>query len=184
VPTSNSCRLSKVTKRASSLVSVRINKLLSEDHGEYKGLAKYRWRPDQMRHAVECFENQFYIGLLQVQNAGPIYSDILQKLISRELFLEAFRVLGLKLRKRIAIQRHLFSVTFKCLKCKRYLIAERHKGHMYYRCHTKGCLRSEFREELIRRVLSEHMITLGRDDDSSIMELGDFLKIRDIISNL
>lgn len=93
-------------------------------------------------------------------------------------------MLATKRHKRGPAVRHVFSVTFRCVKCRRYLIAEKHKGHMYYRCHTRDCLRSGFREELIIRTIAGRLVTLGKTTDLAAVEAGDIFKIREIVSKL
>ena len=43
----------------------------------------------------------------------------------------------------------------KCSECGRSLIGERQKGHTYYRCHTKTCATTGFREETIETAITE-----------------------------
>ena len=146
------------------------------------GLTNIEGRPVHTETLSKMLRNPFYMGRLCSGNRS--YPGTHEQLVTDQLFGNVGEMLVARRRKRACSKRHLFSVTFRCSKCCRYIIAERHKGHMYYRCHTKGCLDHGFREEAIRRVLAGRMTTLGRDADVATIEGGDFHAIRDITAGL
>ncbi len=147
-----------------------------------KGLRNSKGGPVDTDMLSKMFHNPFYIGKLPC--SSKIYPGIHEPLISVELFEKVSRTLVTRRDKRNPQHRHLFSVTFRCAKCRRYIIAEKHKGHKYYRCHTRDCLRSGFREELIKRTIAGRLVTVGKSVESAAVEAGDLLKIREIISKL
>jgi hypothetical protein len=53
-----------------------------------------------------------------------------------------------------------FRRLFKCSFCDYSLIAERQKGHIYYRCHTKDCLTKGVREEILEQSVFEKLLLL------------------------
>ncbi|HRK02504.1 MAG TPA: zinc ribbon domain-containing protein, partial [Oligoflexia bacterium] len=59
-------------------------------------------------------------------------------------------------------QRHgyTFRRLFTCAKCGNTLTGEGHKGHVYYRCHTRGCNQASVREEAIDAAIEAAFIPL------------------------
>lgn len=93
--------------------------------------------------------NPFYCGLIRLKRTGALYKGIHEPLISTTLFEEVqARKSGRTVQKRT---RHQFAYRglFRCQSCHNAMIAERQKGHVYYRCQTKGCPTKTVREEVI-----------------------------------
>ncbi len=57
----------------------------------------------------------------------------------------------------------LFRQLLICKSCKRWLIAERQKGHAYYRCHTIICPQKTIREEVVQDTVSALLRNLQPD---------------------
>ena len=74
--------------------------------------------------------------------------------------------------KKVTRHNHLFRGLFHCQHCSRSLIGELHKGHVYYRCQTKGCETKSLREDEIERVMVDLLrcLTLSKDDLTVAME--------------
>src|SRR5205085_1585357 len=89
------------------------------------------------------------------------YPGIHVPLITSSLYNEVQFILD---RKRSPIRcqnRFLFRLLLQCEHCKLYLVGERQKGHVYYRCHRKTCPRTCIREERLEAVLLEQLQTIG-----------------------
>lgn len=99
--------------------------------------------------------NPFYVGLIRILKTGQTFKGNHEALISVALF---ERVQAVLLGKRVdRVQSHLYTYSriARCATCKYSLIAEGHKGHVYYRCHNRPfktpaiCPPTSIREEAI-----------------------------------
>ena len=106
------------------------------------------------RNGLVCIlKNPFYMGVINIRSIGELFVGIHDPIISKVLFDQVQNVFaGKRIRKQ---NRHFFVFrrTIVCLSCQYLLIAERKKGHVYYRCHTKACNQKTVREELIENQL-------------------------------
>lgn len=96
-----------------------------------------------------CLRNQFYIGLVKLRSMGESFLGQHQPLVSKMLFDRVQRTLDGKSVKKTITHFFLFRRHISCGSCENVLVAERQKGHVYYRCHTKGCTQRPFREEVL-----------------------------------
>lgn len=108
--------------------------------------------------------NSFYIGLICIQKTGETFVGIHEPIIGKTLFDRVQAVLTGKTNTRI--QRHDFPYRrmLACATCHFSLIAERQKGHVYYRCHTKNCPQPCVREEIIGTEVSHFFQRIRYDD--------------------
>lgn len=95
--------------------------------------------------------NPFYAGVIKVK--GKTFQGKHDPLISSELFAKTQNILRGKTNTRLLKHDFIFRRLVKCADCKYSLIGERQKGHVYYRCQTKGCPTKTVREELIEKEL-------------------------------
>jgi site-specific DNA recombinase len=81
--------------------------------------------------------NPFYIGLMRILKSGETFKGRHEALIPVALFEKVQDVLKGKRVDRT--QNHVFTYSriVRCATCKYSLIAERQKGHVYYRCHNR-----------------------------------------------
>ena len=100
--------------------------------------------------------NPFYIGLVHLKSRNKTYAGKHEALVSTDTFkqVEAVRA-GRYVKKRVKYQ-HRFRRVFRCADCHKSFIAERQKGHVYYRCHTPMCPSHTLREEAIEAQVSRH----------------------------
>ncbi len=91
--------------------------------------------------------NPFYYGKIFIRTTGETYKGKHEPLITKELFNRVQAVLTGKARKNPQKRLFAFQRTFKCQTCQYSLIAERQKGHVYYRCHTTSCAMKSIRED-------------------------------------
>jgi site-specific DNA recombinase len=104
----------------------------------------------------ELLSNPFYYGLILIRKGNQTFLGAHEPLISKKLFDQVQDVLEGRTPRRGSNRREfLFSRLIRCITCGRSLIAEVKKGHTYYRCHTRECPTTAFREELIEGRVAE-----------------------------
>jgi len=96
--------------------------------------------------------NPFYMGIIKVK--GKIFKGGHKPLVSPRLFKQVQAVLKGKTNVRLLKHDFLFRKTISCANCGYSLTGEIQKGHVYYRCHTKGCLTKGLRETTIEKLLT------------------------------
>jgi DNA invertase Pin-like site-specific DNA recombinase len=99
--------------------------------------------------------NPFYIGLIRIEKTGEMFAGKHQPLIEKALFDEVQGVFeGKNIKK---TERHFFVFRRQvfCGKCRNLYIAEKQKGEVYYRCHTRNCTKGTIREELLESAVIE-----------------------------
>jgi site-specific DNA recombinase len=93
--------------------------------------------------------NPFYTGMIRIVKTGEMFVGQHKPLVSRTLFNQVQAIFeGKKIRKS---NKHFFVFRRQiiCAKCKKVYIAEKQKGEIYYRCHTKDCSKGTVREDKI-----------------------------------
>ncbi|MCB9326412.1 MAG: recombinase family protein [Lewinellaceae bacterium] len=115
--------------------------------------------------------NPFYAGVLKVK--GKTFAGKHEPLITPRLFAQIQNVLKGKTNTRYLKHDFLFRRKVKCVDCGRSLIGEKQKGHIYYRCQTKGCPTKTIREERIEKYLIRSLENLQLHDveNSILIEL-------------
>jgi hypothetical protein len=81
--------------------------------------------------------NPFYVGLIRILKTGQTFKGNHEPLISVALFERVQSILSGKRVDRIQSHTYSYSRIASCATCKYSLIAERQKGHVYYRCHNR-----------------------------------------------
>lgn len=117
--------------------------------------------------------NPFYIGLMRILKTGQTFNGNHEPLVSTEMFQTVQEVLAGKRVDRV--QNHVFTYSrrIRCRSCGYSLIAERQKGHVYYRCHPRPfknpaeCPSTSIREEQV----DEAIVKVFSDIDLSDEEL-------------
>lgn len=109
--------------------------------------------------------NPFYIGLIAHRTkGGAIYKGAHEPLISTTLFEIVQKRLKGKLHQKVKRHDFLYRRMFTCAQCGYFLTPEHQKGHVYYRCHTRGCSRPCVREEALDAAITETFGTLVYSD--------------------
>jgi DNA invertase Pin-like site-specific DNA recombinase len=93
--------------------------------------------------------NPFYIGLIVHKKGGAVYKGVHEPLIGKQLFDRVQALLSGKTQKHANRNCFRYRRMFRCAECGYALIGELQKGHVYYRCHTKACLMTGVREEVL-----------------------------------
>jgi DNA invertase Pin-like site-specific DNA recombinase len=108
--------------------------------------------------------NPFYIGLIRIQKTNETFVGIHEPIIGKTLFDRVQAVLTGKTNTRSHKHDYPYRRMLSCAGCKYSLIAERQKGHVYYRCHTKNCPQPCVREETIGAEVSQFFQKVRYDD--------------------
>lgn len=91
--------------------------------------------------------NPFYTGLVRIKKTGESFLGIHQPLMSKKLFDDVHTALRAATTHRVVSHRYRYQGSMRCAACGYSLIAEKQKGHVYYRCHTRSCSRVCIRED-------------------------------------
>ncbi len=105
----------------------------------------------------KVLNNPFYAGIIRLHSTGEVFQGKHEPLVSSTLFEQVQRVL--KSRSGIRVKRtdFLFRRMLRCRTCNLSLIAERQKGFVYYRCHSKECRGVCVREDVIDNHIIERL---------------------------
>jgi len=116
-----------------------------------RGLRNKKGRRVTVTGIVTILKNPFYIGLMRIKRNGQVYPGNHEPLIATDVFEKAQRVLAGKRPDRSKSFCYTYSRIAKCKTCGYSLIAEAHKGHVYYLCHNRpfkeDCPSTSVREE-------------------------------------
>ncbi len=102
--------------------------------------------------------NPFYIGLIHIKTRNESYQGIHDPLIPASLFQRVQERKKGRSFKKITKHDNIYRCMFLCGKCSTTYCGERQKGHVYYRCHTKGCTRGTVREEVIDQAVGAALL--------------------------
>jgi DNA invertase Pin-like site-specific DNA recombinase len=105
---------------------------------------------------ADTLSNPFYFGLIVIRKANKSFAGAHEPIITKSLYDQVQAVISGK-RIRVSKRRRefLFSRLIRCQTCNRSLIPEIGRGHTYYRCHTRECPITSFREEAIELKVQE-----------------------------
>jgi site-specific DNA recombinase len=103
----------------------------------------------------ETLNNPFHFGLIRIQKTNETFVGVHEPIINKGLFDRVHAVLTGKTNTRSHKHDYPYRRMFACSACHYCLIAERQKGNVYYRCHTKDCSQPCVREEVIKAEVSQ-----------------------------
>lgn len=109
--------------------------------------------------------NPFYIGLIRIKKVGETFRGVHEPLIGAATFSAVQAILTGKVRHRGSCHRFRYQRLIRCSACDCALVAERQKGHVYYRCHTPECRGTSLREEPIDKALRESVRPFQLSDE-------------------
>jgi site-specific DNA recombinase len=109
--------------------------------------------------------NPFYAGVIRVRKTGESFAGIHKPIVSMALFDAVQQILRGKTVQRTVKHNFIFRRLVRCHACRYNLIGEIQKGHVYYRCHTRGCTPKAFREEQLDATVSQTIGLLKLDDE-------------------
>jgi len=139
------------------------------------GLRTRGGKPVAHNLIARVLKNPFYTGILYIRKNGQSFIGVHEPLISPALFERVRQVLAGKRVRGTSQHDLLFRRLIRCASCNRSLIAERQKGHVYYRCHNRKCPPTILREESIDAAIRFHVekLRLAPDEGPYIDELVD-----------
>jgi site-specific DNA recombinase len=139
-------------------------------HMYERGLRNRRGGRVSMNGISTILNNPFYVGIMRIKKTGATFSGNHTPLVSRALFEQIQSVLHGKTADRASRHKFLFSRIVRCASCHYSLIAERQKGHVYYRCHNRPfkspavCPKTAIREEALDTSIQQALKALTLSD--------------------
>ena len=121
------------------------------------GLRNHRGNRLGVNSVSRILNQPFYTGLLLHQRSGETFPGVHEPLITRALFEACQDVLHGRTQHQSKRHGYAFSRLIRCSHCDYSLIAERQKGRVYYRCHTKSCPVTSLREDAIDQELGDRL---------------------------
>ena len=118
------------------------------------GLKNLRGKTLSINSVSGILNNPYYYGLLRIRATGETFQGKHQPLISRRLYEACADIREGRTKHRAVRSPHIYSRLVTCALCGYSLVAERQKGHVYYRCHTKTCPLKSKREEEIEAAIA------------------------------
>jgi hypothetical protein len=109
--------------------------------------------------------NPFYIGIVRLRATGEVFAGNHEPLLPKALFNRVQGILSGRCYPRVQINRFLFRRLISCERCGRSLTGERKKGHIYYRCHDRGCPGVSIKEERLDEIVRSELAHLRMDDE-------------------
>jgi len=106
---------------------------------------------------ANILSNPFYMGVIKVKKVNESFQGSHEPIVQPSLFNQVQDILGHKSHKKTIKHEFLFRQLFTCKPCKRYLVPERQKAYVYYRCHGKACPSSITREEVLEQSLTQKL---------------------------
>lgn len=117
------------------------------------GLKNVRGGTISLNGLSKLLSNPFYCGLIRLRSTGETFKGAHEPIISVALFECVQGILRGKCGPKILRHEYLFRRLIRCGLCGRFLVGERQKGHVYYRCHTPTCPTKTVREDRIELAL-------------------------------
>jgi hypothetical protein len=115
-----------------------------------RGLLSFRGSMISKVGMEKILRNPFYCGLIRITRGKAVYPGVHEPLITPSLFEKVQAVREGRTAKAATKHSYLFRGLFSCGLCGTTMIAERQKGHVYYRCHTSSCETKTIREDVLR----------------------------------
>ncbi|MDD5544076.1 MAG: recombinase family protein [Acidobacteriia bacterium] len=134
--------------------------LALQDKAYAIGLRNRNGRRVSFTGLSSLLHNPFYMGLIRIQRTGETFPGIHSPLISKSLFDRVQDMLQGRTRAKTQKYAFVFRKLFRCKFCDYAVVGETHKGHVYYRCHTRNCQTKYFTESAIENAVLAHISPL------------------------
>ncbi|UYN96066.1 MAG: recombinase family protein [Enhydrobacter sp.] len=118
-----------------------------------KGLRANSGKPLALHTMTRILRNPFYVGIIRLERTGEVFQGIHEPLVEARVFQRVQDIIDGRENVRSAHHVFAFRRLLTCGLCKYALTGERQKGHVYYRCHTRGCRTTGIREEAVDAIL-------------------------------
>jgi site-specific DNA recombinase len=139
------------------------------DHLFAKGLRSRTGRKVCINSLSLILNNPFYMGVIRIKRTGETFSGVHEPLISRTLYERVQAKLRSKTQTIVRTHDFLFRGLLVCGTCGNHLVGETQKGHVYYRCHTKGCSGGCIREDRVEERIVEQLSRLSFSKDEKAL---------------
>jgi len=117
------------------------------------GLTTKAGKPLYPNTLTLILNNPFYMGVIRIGTTGETFPGIHEPLITKELFDRVQAILRGKTVPKAKKHQFLLRQMVHCGGCKRRtLTGEFHKGHVYYRCHSRVCPGASWRGDVLEGV--------------------------------
>jgi DNA invertase Pin-like site-specific DNA recombinase len=136
-----------------------------------RGLRNYNGRTVTISGMARILRNPFYVGIMKINKTGKTFNGTHEPIVTTNIFEKVQAVLAGMRSDRSESYLFSYSRIVRCKTCGYSLIAERQKGHVYYRCHKRTfkapCPTTSIREEELDRAIIGRL----REVDLSAREL-------------
>lgn len=114
-------------------------------------------------HTIEyILANPFYCGLMWNRTTNELYPGRHEPLISVAEFERIKEIKAGRYTKKVTKHQHTFRRLFHCAACSAILTGERQRQrHVYYRCHTRGCVGHAVTEAALDESLHQVLANLS-----------------------
>jgi len=129
-----------------------------------KGLRNKNGKKVTISGIATILHNPFYIGIIRIEKTGEMFAGKHKPLVSKVLFDQVQAVFEGKNIPKSEKHFFIFRRHIYCAKCQNLYIAEKQKGEIYYRCHTRGCTKGTIREDLINSEVLKFLKPLELND--------------------
>jgi site-specific DNA recombinase len=130
-----------------------------------RGLRNSVGRPLTKSGINDLLANPFYCGLMRSKRRGTIYKGAHEPIVSASLFERVQEARAGRYAKKITRHHHTYRGLFRCATCGYAIIAEAHKGFVYYRCQTPSCPTTSMREETLEGAISGVLNGMAMTDE-------------------
>ena len=114
-----------------------------------RGLRNKNGKAVSVNGLSAILNNPFYYGLIRIHKTNETFKGGHSPLVSHRLFQHVQDVLSGRTQRKVQKHPFVFRRLLRCILCGYTLIAEKQKGHIYYRCHTKDCPVTGIRQEAV-----------------------------------
>lgn len=129
-----------------------------------KGLRNKTGKKVTINGLSTILHNPFYMGIIKIEKTGELFAGKHKPIVSKALFDQVQAVFEGKNIPKSEKHFFVFRRRIYCVKCGNLYIAEKKKGHIYYRCHTRNCTRGTIREETLDKEVLKFLKPLALND--------------------
>lgn len=131
------------------------------DELERQGLRNFKGGKVTLTGLHTLLRNPFYTGVIRIRASGEIYQGNHEALISKNLFERVQDIMHGRVGTRVQVHDFRFRRFITCAACGNSLIGELQKGRVYYRCHTKACVKTSVRDDVVAALVGEKLKELA-----------------------
>jgi hypothetical protein len=145
------------------------------DELERLGLRNFRGGKVTLAGVHTFLRNPFYTGVMRIRASGETYQGNHEALISRQLFERVQDIMHGRVGTRVQVHDFRFRRFITCAVCGNSLIGELQKGRVYYRCHTKACVKTSIRDDVVAALIAVKLKALAFSPDEKeqlLLEIG------------